>query len=110
MYDMAESHCSVDLFFPHKPQKLTDYYLKNLCLEGSDEGVMGWAEEYARLRCLSSTPLRTRPFKEEKGGCYETVVSKKRKADVSKERKVDVSNKNIVAISKNRKAVDKEKE
>ncbi|GJW85920.1 hypothetical protein Tco_0159065 [Tanacetum coccineum] len=53
---MAERYGSIDLFVAHKKQRLAEYYLNIIALDGTDGKVVGWIEEDASFRCSSSTP------------------------------------------------------
>jgi hypothetical protein len=57
MFDIVARHGLVELFVVHEPEKLADYYFKNLSLEEYDDEVVGWAEEDDRLAYLKSPPL-----------------------------------------------------
>ncbi|GKE80947.1 hypothetical protein Tco_1550947, partial [Tanacetum coccineum] len=52
-----ERYGSIDLFVAHKQQRLAEYYLNNIGLDGE---VVGWVEEDASFCCSSSTPFKTR--------------------------------------------------
>ncbi|GJY90700.1 hypothetical protein Tco_0505896, partial [Tanacetum coccineum] len=60
-------HRSIDLFVAHKQQRLAEYYLKIIGLEGNDEEVVGWVKEDASLRFSTSTPFKTRHKRKGKG-------------------------------------------
>lgn len=55
LFGMVETNESVDIFIAHKPQKLAQFYLKNISFE-----VVSWVEQDAKFRMLSQTPFRTR--------------------------------------------------
>ena len=78
VHTMLELGCrsgSVDLFVAHKPQRLSEYYLKNMDLEGQHGELIGWVEEDASLRCSStSAPFRTRYNRERSVNLKRKVV------------------------------------
>ncbi|GJW62566.1 hypothetical protein Tco_0111901 [Tanacetum coccineum] len=51
---------SIRLFVAHKQERLAEYYLNNIGLDGTDGEVVGCVEEDASFFCSSSTPFMTR--------------------------------------------------
>ncbi|GJX68061.1 hypothetical protein Tco_0303788 [Tanacetum coccineum] len=98
LLELASRNGSIDLFVAHKQQRLAQYHLKNIDLEGTYEEVMGLVEDDANLRCSSSSPFETRhPFhtrhKKKRNDSNQTWcgLNKKLMRGVSLERKVVVT-------------------
>ncbi|GKF29662.1 hypothetical protein Tco_0096004 [Tanacetum coccineum] len=109
LLELASRNGSIDLFVAHKQQRLAQYYLKNIDLEGTYGEVVGWVEDDASLRCSSSTPFETRhPF--------QTRHKRKRndnnqtRGGLNKKLKRGVTLKRKVVVTKGRKSVGKGKQ